>query len=315
MRVGVRRHRFEFRLRDDEGLDTYPDLAAVRPLLAPWLSDDDGRRGVEAAADVDPVADLELVRLAVYTFRARLAERWRRGRVFLLGDAAHLTPPFIGQGVGAGLRDAANLAWKVAGVLDGSLPPEVLDSYEAERRPHARSMIRLARLVGALMTAGGRPGDVSRRLLAPRLHHVPGLRRRALDSTTPALRRSRLVRPAGLVTSSFGRRLAGSLCPNVVLPGGNRFDDVVGAAFAVVTVGEPSVAERGAIVRRGAVSIGCEPGSELGAWLRRGRARAAVVRPDRVVMQAGRDLSALLEAVPVAVGGEAGAVSRRGGRC
>ena len=57
--------------------------------------------------------------MAEYTFRAQLADRWRDRRVFLLGDAAHLTPPFIGQGMGAGLRDAMNLAWKLAGVLGG----------------------------------------------------------------------------------------------------------------------------------------------------------------------------------------------------
>ena len=84
------------------------------------------------------------MRVAEYTFRAQIADRWRRGNVFLLGDAAHLTPPFIGQGMGAGLRDAMNLAWKLAGVLDGDLPPSVLDSYEQERKPHARQMIRLA---------------------------------------------------------------------------------------------------------------------------------------------------------------------------
>ncbi|TCO43675.1 FAD binding domain-containing protein [Kribbella antiqua] len=60
--------------------------------------------------------------------------------MFLLGDAAHLTPPFIGQGMGAGLRDAANLAWKLAAVLAGDLPESVLTSYETERRPHARAL-------------------------------------------------------------------------------------------------------------------------------------------------------------------------------
>lgn len=85
----------------------------------------------------------------------QLADRWQHGGVLILGDAAHLTPPFIGQGMGAGIRDAANLAWKAAGVIDGSLPDVVLDGYEAERRPHARAMIRLARSVGRSMTGEG----------------------------------------------------------------------------------------------------------------------------------------------------------------
>lgn len=135
MRIGTTRYRWEFRLLDHESVDDYADLAAVRPLIAPWT------RGV-------PDTELQVIRTAEYTFRAQLADRWRRGNIFLLGDAAHLTPPFIGQGMGAGLRDAMNLAWKIAGVLRGDLSLAVLDSYEAERRPHARHMIGLASTSG-----------------------------------------------------------------------------------------------------------------------------------------------------------------------
>src|SRR4029077_6035656 len=104
-----------------------------------------------------------------YTFRAQVAERWRDRRVFLLGDAAHLTPPFIGQGMGAGLRGAVNLAWKLAGVLGGDLPDSVLDTYEAERKPHVTTLIRRAKLMGIAMTAGGEVGAVVRRVVAPRV--------------------------------------------------------------------------------------------------------------------------------------------------
>jgi 3-(3-hydroxy-phenyl)propionate hydroxylase len=280
LRVGPRRHRWEFRLADDEGPEDFPDLVAIAPLLQPWLGS-------------VPVGELQLVRSAVYTFRARLADRWRDRRVFLLGDAAHLTPPFIGQGIGAGLRDAANLAWKLAGALDGTLPDDVLDSYEAERKPHARSMIRLARLVGVVMTAGGGVGDATRRLVAPRLPSVPGLRRRALDSATPALGRSSMVRPSGLPP-----RLAGSLCPNVVLPGGDRFDEVVGRAFAVVTTRTPTPEQQREIEGRGVVLLRCDETSELGTWLRQGRARVAVVRPDRSVLRTARDLAVSIEGLP-----------------
>src|SRR6266536_4049106 len=130
-----------------ETADDYRDIGRLHPLLAPWTKQ-------------TPVEALEIVRIAEYTFRARLADRWRDRRVFLLGDAAHLTPPFIGQGLGAGLRDAVNLAWKLAGVLDGTLPPHALDSYEAERKPHARAMILLAKLIGVAMTQGGRAGNL-----------------------------------------------------------------------------------------------------------------------------------------------------------
>ena len=102
MHVTGDRYRWEFQLRDGEDeTDLIP--AALGPLLQPWT----GRRDL---------AGLEVIRSAVYTFRARLATRFQVGRVFLLGDAAHLTPPFIGQGLAAGLRDADNLAWKIASV-------------------------------------------------------------------------------------------------------------------------------------------------------------------------------------------------------
>ena len=113
--------------------------------------------------------------------------------MFILGDAAHLTPPFIGQGMGAGLRDATNLAWKLAGVVNGWLPESVLDTYEQERMPHARYMIRFALAVGTAMTAGGEVGNLLRRVVVPRLHLIPGVRKKIVDSTTPALHSSALV--------------------------------------------------------------------------------------------------------------------------
>jgi 2-polyprenyl-6-methoxyphenol hydroxylase-like FAD-dependent oxidoreductase len=81
--------------------------------------------------------DVEIVRQLVYTFEARTATRWRRGRAFLIGDAAHTMPPFMGQGMCSGMRDAKNLAWKLDLVLRGLAPDELLDTYETERRPHA----------------------------------------------------------------------------------------------------------------------------------------------------------------------------------
>ncbi len=92
-----------------------------------------------------------IVRTAVYTFHARMAERWKQGRVFLAGDAAHLTPPFAGQGMNSGLRDANNLAWKLAAVTGGKLGPALLDSYERERRDHAWAMIVFALNMGRVI--------------------------------------------------------------------------------------------------------------------------------------------------------------------
>jgi 3-(3-hydroxy-phenyl)propionate hydroxylase len=271
MRIGPSRYRWEFQLQAGETADDYGTLSALRPLIAPW---------------VDEVADRELVLLRVteYTFRAQLADRWRRGNAFILGDAAHLTPPFIGQGMGAGMRDAANLAWKIAGVRHGTLAPDVLDSYEQERKPHARQMIALAQGVGWAMTGGGRVGNAARRVVLPRLRLIPGLRDKVVDSTTPALRRSALV-------CKSRSPLAGRLCPNPVLREGQRLDDALGNGFALITASRPEPADEASLRRRRVEVLVAEQGGALEAWLRRGRATAALVRPDRTVARAGHDLA------------------------
>lgn len=257
MRIGERRHRWEFRLLDDETVADFATLDAVAPLLAPWDNDLDG---------------FEVVRTAEYTFRAQVADRWRSGRTFLLGDAAHLTPPFIGQGMGAGLRDASNLTWKIAGVLDGSLAEDALDSYERERRPHAAALIRLAVAIGAAMTTGGRVGDALRSVLVPRLHRLPGIGAKVVDSTSPRLRRSPLAR-----RSPLSRSLVGTLAPNVV--GDGLLDDRTDGGFAWITTGPASP-------HRASVTV--EATGELDHWLRAGRARAALVRPDFTVAEVVR---------------------------
>jgi 3-(3-hydroxy-phenyl)propionate hydroxylase len=92
-----------------------------------------------------------IVRTTVYTFHARLAEQWSKGRIYLAGDAAHLTPPFAGQGMNSGLRDANNLAWKLAAVTRGQLGSKLLASYEPERRDHAWAMIEFALNIGRVL--------------------------------------------------------------------------------------------------------------------------------------------------------------------
>ncbi|HEY6831216.1 MAG TPA: bifunctional 3-(3-hydroxy-phenyl)propionate/3-hydroxycinnamic acid hydroxylase [Pseudolabrys sp.] len=92
-----------------------------------------------------------IVRTVVYTFHARLADRWSEGRVYLAGDAAHLTPPFAGQGMNSGLRDAYNLSWKLAAVTRGTLGPGLLASYEPERRDHVWAMIEFALNIGRVL--------------------------------------------------------------------------------------------------------------------------------------------------------------------
>ncbi|MFN4282021.1 MAG: bifunctional 3-(3-hydroxy-phenyl)propionate/3-hydroxycinnamic acid hydroxylase [Alphaproteobacteria bacterium] len=132
--------RWEFRLRPDE-----TDAEALKP---------ESIRGMLALYGGDTQA--EIVRQIVYTFHARTAERWQDGRVFLAGDAAHLTPPFAGQGMNSGIRDAHNLSWKIAAVTQGRLAPSLLDSYSTERRGHAWSLIMMAVRMGQVMNPATR---------------------------------------------------------------------------------------------------------------------------------------------------------------
>lgn len=280
MRIGANRYRWEFRLLSGEAADDFSTPKALRGLIAPWVN------GI-------PDDALELVRVAEYTFRAQIANRWRQHNVFILGDAAHLTPPFIGQGMGAGLRDAMNLAWKLAGVLNGDLAPSVLDSYQRERKPHARTMIGLALGMGRAMTAGGRTGDALRRTIAPHLQHLPGLREKLVNGTTPALHSSDLV-----IKGRSPRQLAGTLCPNPILAGGHRLDSLLGNHFALLTATPPPDFHRAQLEERHIVVHIVEPGSTLARWLGRGRATAAVIRPDRTVMCAGRDIGRLCAVIP-----------------
>jgi 3-(3-hydroxy-phenyl)propionate hydroxylase len=121
-------HRFEFMLMPGQTREYMEAPETVREHLARHV-------------DVDK---FEILRRLVYTFNALIAERWREGRVFLAGDAAHMTPQFIGQGMNAGVRDAWNLSWKLDAVLGGRADESLLDSYQSERFPHVHDMIQTA---------------------------------------------------------------------------------------------------------------------------------------------------------------------------
>lgn len=280
MRIGDNRYRWEFQLRTSETAGDFDTIEHLYPLISPWV------KGISAD-------ELTLVRVAEYTFRACVASRWRKQNIFLLGDAAHLTPPFIGQGMGAGLRDAANLTWKLAGVLTQNLPASVLDTYEEERKPHARTMIGLAVAMGWSMTAGGRIGDAVRAAVVPRVHLIPGARALITNNRTPALRSSALVHKG-----FSGRLRAGKLCPNAILPGEVRLDSILGDGFALVTTEAVNSLQREQIIRRGATIVTAPPESELARWLLRGGVKAAIIRPDRTVLQAGRQLDPLCATMP-----------------
>ena len=163
------RRRWEWRLGDDETDGAAEAPAFVRARLAEVLG------GAGGAADV------EVERAVVYTFYDLVAERWRRGRLLLAGDAAHLMPPFLGQGLGAGLRDADALAPLLAAALAGA-PPEALDAYQASRAAHVRATTRLAVALGRLITLP-EPLATARDLALRAGHRLPALRRRLLGWT------------------------------------------------------------------------------------------------------------------------------------
>lgn len=286
MRIGEDRYRWEFRLRTDEQPKELTDRGRLLALIAPWTA------GI-------PEDELHVLRTASYTFRAQIADRWRRGRIFLLGDAAHLTPPFIGQGMGAGMRDAQNLAWKLARVLTDRASEALLDTYQAERLPHARQLIRTAVAVGAVMTGGGTGTALARKALLPAISRLPGASELVLSAVSPPLR------PGPLVGSRrLGRPRPGTLCPQPLISGADDtprlLDDLLGEGFALLATAPLSPALHALVraldarvlrlrdLRRpqpgtDSTDRGADPGtSALLHWM--GTAGAVLLRPDRVVL-------------------------------
>ncbi|MFJ3104982.1 FAD-dependent monooxygenase [Streptomyces sp. NPDC086835] len=293
MRIDEDRYRWEFRLLDASELDH----ERLRALIAPW---DDLAHGT----------DFDVVRQAQYTFRASIADRWQRGRVFLLGDAAHLTPPFVGQGLCAGLRDACNVTWKLARVLRQGADERLLETYESERKPHARHVIRLAVGMGWAMTGGQDGAAAVRRRVLGAACRIPGLTTAAGRDLSPALAAGPLVRRRALPHSApsgrgrfplGGRGLVGRSCPQpwVTIDGRRaRPDDVLGDSFAVLTAAPLSPSLTALAHGLGARVIpvtGLGDDGHLADWLREGRAEAVLLRPDRVVADVvpsgGRDFT------------------------
>ncbi|CAJ1503480.1 bifunctional 3-(3-hydroxy-phenyl)propionate/3-hydroxycinnamic acid hydroxylase [[Mycobacterium] kokjensenii] len=251
---GIRR--FEFMIHADETDEQaeHPDFVAR--MLAPFLPHPH---------------DVDVIRQRVYTHHSRIAGAFRRGRLLLAGDAAHLMPVWQGQGYNSGIRDAMNLGWKLAAVVHGQAGPSLLDSYDTERRKHARAMIDLSTMVG--------------RVISPTNRRVAGLRDRVIRaaSAVPTLKRYVLemrFKPMpryeqGAVVHDQPRRPdspAGTLFiqPKVDTRTGTDLllDDVIGTGFAVlawnnnprVLLGEEAFARWKAL---GASFIALRPSTQL----------------------------------------------------
>ncbi len=302
--------RWEFRLLAGETREEMVEPERVRALLDAWLA-----------------PELYSVRRAVvYQFHAATASSWHRGRVFLAGDAAHQTPPFLGQGLNAGVRDAVNLGWKLPMVCKGLADASLLDSYEAERDPHARDLVEWAVAVGRLMEAfaaqeaGHGPADFSALMSSGygQGRTAPPLRGGviAAEQVSDAGDTGYLL-PQPRVRARAGAVIAGASVPDAGNDAGEAvlLDQLLGQGFAVVVrdAGIAAALGDGAcdiLTRRGVVLVDVSAlevatGSFAGLL---DRHAAVIVRPDRYVFatcaDAG-DLESKLERLDAALCGKA----------
>jgi 3-(3-hydroxy-phenyl)propionate hydroxylase len=241
--------------------------------------------------------EAELWRAASYRFHGLVAERWRRGRVLLAGDAAHMTPPFMAQGMVAGIRDAHNLAWKLDRVLGGTSQDSLLDTYGLERRPHAEALIALAIELGKVICERD-PVAARRRDAAMLESHGGSVKTRIRQSMLPSLK-------AGLVVSDTAG--AGELFPQPHVASREGapvlLDRLSGATLRVFALPGLSAEEATQLAHRVAALPGrlvcIEPGATgrpnegvlrvsedaplVSGWLEYRGARFAIVRPDHYV--------------------------------
>lgn len=232
------RCRYEFRLKPGEcEAGAPPAFSLVRRLLRPYRE----------------ITPEQVERAVAYSFHALLADRLRDGHCFLLGDAAHMMPPFAGQGLNSGVRDAANLCWKIEEVLAGRARDALLDTYDTERRPHARAVIDLSVRLGRIVMTTSRPRALLRDVLVRMAMHTPPARRYL---TEMRYRPDARVRSGAVVSlDGPGRELVGTMLPQPrVLHGPRhlltRLDDVLGPGWSLLGIGV-SDAHWAAVARAG----------------------------------------------------------------
>ena len=217
------RCRYEFYLEPGEGSpDEPPTFELMQRLLAPYRS----------------LAPHQIERAVNYRFNALAANAWRSGRAFLAGDAAHMMPPFAGQGLNSGIRDVTNLCWKIAAVARNDMPTAVLDSYESERRPHAEATIRFSEQLGrVVMTRTPRMAALRDSLIRDALATTAG--RNHLEQM---LYRPQVRVQEGLVLPTTSPEHVGIPLPQPRVFDGiahrpRMLDDIVGERWSVIGVG------------------------------------------------------------------------------
>lgn len=263
--IGTGEHRrWEIMLLLGEDPRAMEDDAQVWKLLARWLTPQDAK----------------LWRQASYRFHALAATEWRRGRVFLAGDAAHQQPPFTGQGMCQGIRDISNLAWKLKLALDGA-PDALLDTYQEERLPHVRRLTAVVKGIGRLICERDPAAAKARddRLIAEAGGEVRTVPRQDL---IPPLEQG----------CFFGepRAAQGTLMPQPRVKHGADtilLDEVSGTGFRLFVDGEPPAVPQGLLDRLGITIVRVARDEEtegvLGRWFERHGCFAALVRPDHYV--------------------------------
>ena len=247
--------------------------------------------------------EVKILRAVVYCHHVRVADRWRVGRVFLAGDAAHAMPPWIGQGMSAGVRDAANLCWKLAAVLRRQAPDSLLDSYQAERKPHVTEVTRRAVLVGRVITEHSKVVAALRNHAGRLLTRLPALM---------TWMQKRMWIPPARFSDGFlesGHRAVGWQIPQPWVLDANgttaRLDDVLGDQWTLLYTGEaPSGSAAWTELGIAALRL-CGPeyplqqgmirdlGGTLAHWLQQQHAAAVVLRPDGFIYAAAKSGQAL----------------------
>jgi 3-(3-hydroxy-phenyl)propionate hydroxylase len=217
---GIRR--FEFMIHANETDEQAEDPAFLSRMLASLVPHPDR---------------VDVIRHRVYTHHSRIAGTFRRGRLLLAGDAAHLMPVWQGQGYNSGIRDAANLGWKLAAVVSGYAEDALLDTYDVERRKHARAMIDLSTMVGRVISPTNRRVAAARDLLVRSASIVPSLKRYVLEMRFKPMPRYE----QGAVVHSEPRRTDSPVGTLFVQPRVDTrehqnalLDDVLGGGFAIL---------------------------------------------------------------------------------
>ena len=259
--MGEGRHRWEFMILPGETPEQVVDDGFVAKLLEPW--------------DVDGAITIE--RKAVYRFNARVAKTWRKGRVLLAGDAAHQTPPFAGQGMAAGLRDADNLSWKLAAVIHENVDDAILDSYQSERKPHVHAMIDMAIMMGKTVCITNKWSafirDIKFRIA------------RALDKLPDGNPEFPSIGKGLMLEESSG---AGSYFPQPVV-GGKKLDDLLGKGWWLISrddVGNSFETKAFKFAQLTDAKLSTHAPA-LAEWMDYHSTNAVLVRPDHYVFGTG----------------------------